>query len=339
MQQTLPTSRKRCSRDSTATELFFSLMDYRNNLFISNEIEDVIKFYDSFQNRDDLIEWMKERPRGATYIHEVEGDRGIIVVIPTADFNGLNARECRENIFNGLHIIFVESGEIPDPYFNYAHSCNVGIKKAMEYKPKWVILSNDDMYGVDGIEKLESELSSLSGDIQVVFAKSPEHRFGIKSYIGKSTVIYSIFNVIRGKPRLPSKVSKWIKPPIEIISEYYVRNDVVLKIVQTLLVKPVVKHAYFNLIMSFGIFAGKFIAERGGKLLDETYINGNEDVDISFTISLGHIKSEEIDYKIGDLVGKGLGLGRGRYLRGLAGAAYFYEKHKEKLEGISVGRC
>ncbi|MEM3860085.1 MAG: hypothetical protein QW478_11905 [Candidatus Micrarchaeaceae archaeon] len=83
---------------------------------------------------------MKERPKGRAEIIEVEGDKEIIVVIPTADFNGKYAKECRENIFKGLHIIFVESGFPKDPYFNYAHNCNVGIKKAMEYNPKWIVV-------------------------------------------------------------------------------------------------------------------------------------------------------------------------------------------------------
>jgi len=37
---------------------------------------------------------MKERPKGASHIHEVEGSKEIIVVIPTADFIGKHAREC-----------------------------------------------------------------------------------------------------------------------------------------------------------------------------------------------------------------------------------------------------
>ena len=45
---------------------------------------------------------MRERPKGVANIHEFEGDKDIIVVIPTADFNGKYAKECRENIFKGL---------------------------------------------------------------------------------------------------------------------------------------------------------------------------------------------------------------------------------------------
>jgi len=52
---------------------------------------------------------MKERPKGVPWIREVSDQKDIIVVIPTANFNGKYANECKENIFKGLHIIFVES--------------------------------------------------------------------------------------------------------------------------------------------------------------------------------------------------------------------------------------
>ena len=99
-------SKKRCERAATAGEFFLSLVDYRNNLFTSNNPDGIMKFYESFQTRDDLIGWMKERPKGAAYIREVEGTKDVIVVIPTADLNGKYAKECRDNIFKGLHIIF-----------------------------------------------------------------------------------------------------------------------------------------------------------------------------------------------------------------------------------------
>ena len=150
-------SRQRCVLERYDDDLFFSLVCYRNNLFTSNDPEKIIEFYNGFENRDQPVQWMKERPKGNSYIHEVEGEKDIIVVIPTLDFNGKYAVNCRENIFKGLHIIFVESGEKDDFYFNYAHNCNMGIKKAMEYNPKWVVVSNDDIHriGLNGTIKVK----------------------------------------------------------------------------------------------------------------------------------------------------------------------------------------
>ena len=115
-------SRKTCILDEENICTSFSLSDYRNNSYLSESIEEILHFYSGFENAKQLIQWMKERPIGIARVHEINGDKDIIVVIPTANFNGDHAIECRNAIFKGLHIIFVESGEIPDPYFNYSCS-------------------------------------------------------------------------------------------------------------------------------------------------------------------------------------------------------------------------
>ena len=44
-----------------------------------------------------------------------------------------------------MHIIFVENiDKKPDKYFNYAYKVNKGVKIALKYNPKWVIISNDE---------------------------------------------------------------------------------------------------------------------------------------------------------------------------------------------------
>ena len=161
MNEVKHTSRLKCPLILDSGDIFFSLVDYRNSRFTSENPDKVIEFYDSFKNRDDLIEWMKERSNGVANIYEVDGDKEIIVVIPTADFNGKYAKECRENIFKGLHMIFVESGGRGDFYFKHAHNCNVGIRKAMEYNPKWIVYSNDDMKAKSSPEVLKEELSGF----------------------------------------------------------------------------------------------------------------------------------------------------------------------------------
>jgi len=172
-----------CTLDKTVRSLFFSLVDYRNSLFMSNDPKKIIEFYDGFENRDQLIQWMKDRPKGVSYIHEVEGDKDIIVVIPTADFNGEYARGCRDNIFKGLHMVFVESG-IGNFYFSYAHNCNVCIRKAMEYNPKWVVVSNDDMHKVDDISIMTKQLLNIDNQkAGNVFPFPPDYYYSIQKCI------------------------------------------------------------------------------------------------------------------------------------------------------------
>ena len=81
-------SRLKCPLILDSKDVSYSLMDYRNSRFSSENPDKIIEFYDSLKNRNNLIEWMKERPKGVANIYEIDGDKEIIVVIPTADFNG-----------------------------------------------------------------------------------------------------------------------------------------------------------------------------------------------------------------------------------------------------------
>ena len=172
--------------------LFFSLVDYRNNYFTGDNPDKILEFYSGFENREQLIKWMKERPKGVSNIHEVDGDKDIIVVIPTVDFDGKFSKECRESIFKGLHIVFVESGV--DFYFNYAHNCNVGIRKAMEYKPKWVVVSNDDMIKIDPIEILINGLKSINNERYFsVFTKQSKYHSMPQMIVTPRRKLFSLF--------------------------------------------------------------------------------------------------------------------------------------------------
>jgi hypothetical protein len=61
-------SRLFCPLNQNVSELFFSLVDYRNNYFTSDDPDKIIEFYNDFENRDQLIQWMKERPKGIANI-------------------------------------------------------------------------------------------------------------------------------------------------------------------------------------------------------------------------------------------------------------------------------
>ena len=325
---TLPTSRKMCSRDSMADELFFSLMDYRNNLFMSNDFEDVIRFYDSFQNRDDLIQWMKERPRGATYIHEVEGNKDIVVVIPTADFNGRYAEECRKNIFNGLHIIFIESGEIPDPYFNYAHSCNAGVKKALEYDPKWIVISNDDMYKIDDVEVLRSGLMKLDEkkyDFTVPPLKGGQP---LELSMGRKKLTYDFYRVFKDRPigHLYNKFN---------IRYFYIVNS----IKRSAFVFEKVTGTTFVSFRAFIIFSAVYLRnEMGGNPFDDVYINEHEDLDLSFRLFLNRARTFSIRYRVGARKGSSLGMTKQRGFRQICGRAYFNFKYEKMLDYLRQRR-
>ena len=364
-------SRKTCILDEENICTSFSLSDYRNNSYLSESIEEILHFYSGFENAKQLIQWMKERPIGIARVHEINGDKDIIVVIPTANFNGDHAIECRNAIFKGLHIIFVESGEIPDPYFNYSRSCNIGIKKALEYDPKWVVVSNDDMKKIDEVDLLRKEVSSLDhSQIPVIFTK-PSLYHSYESVVGEIIPYWSAFwkNLIDSFNLAIANVRqitlKWspmknsgrnIDSPSSNSrrnSHFVLINQIVLKSItyfsnrkkemkiyrhlpRRLMLGSkslVISHLFlrkpmkFIMTSSFAIFSGNFCQRKNGKIYDETYINGVEDLHLSIEIALELKKKGSaysfVNYRIGDKVGSSLGKGEIRRFRYIANEVYF----------------
>ncbi len=303
-------------------QLFFSLVDYRNNYFTSNDIRKIIEFYNGFENRDQLIEWMRDRPKGVSTIYEIKGNKDIIVVIPTADFNGKYAKECRENIFKGLHMVFVESGGIGDFYFNHAHNFNVGIKKAMEYNPKWIIYSNDDMKKIDEITILVNQLSELNNERVMTVFTFPSKYHSYHSTIGQERfltyeLLYLFYFLVHHKlsEYKPSyKLRRNIERRFNIKWRLGPRNKVLAKIVMKN-VQP------FIMTSDFGILSNEWCKKNQGLVFDETYINGVDDWQLSLKLSKEIYAI--VNFKIGDMIGATLGTGPKRYLRDIVNKIYF----------------
>lgn len=318
-----------CPMERNNVEMFYSLVDYRNSYFTSNDPKKIIEFYKGFENREQLIQWMKERPKGVAQILEIEGDKDIIVVIPTADFNGKYAKECRENIFRGLHIIFVESGEVPDPYFNYAHNCNVGIKKAMEYKPKWIVLSNDDMYKIDDVAKLIKELKSINeNEISAVYAK-PSIYHTVALYVSRRGILQNLYSLSRNELYI-SKILDKFQIQYTIWAKENERHSEIRAFLKAIIAKKI-KGSEFTNSQSFGIYSSAFVRKRSNLLFDENYVNSTEEVDISYYIKISKTPCRIINYQIGDYVGSTLGIGIKRRLKIILGDTYFINKYLETL--------
>lgn len=313
-------SKLKCDSLKSNQRVFFSLVDYRNNYYSNSDPKKIKEFYDGLENRNQLIQWMKERPMGVNNIFEIEGEKtkDIIVVIPTADYYGIYAKQCRDNIFKGLHIIFVESGR--DYYFNYAHNCNLGVKRALKYDPKWIVVSNDDMVKIDDVEVLIKELSKLNHEkLKTVFTgESSYHSYNTsvgtrRRFIGH--IGYLVYYLIQGKLREFLGIEK-------ILKKYHVslhqgpRNPVLSK----LFLKE--RHT-FVMGSCFSIFSKKWCEEVEGNIYNECYINGVEDWEQSIILTKNTQDYSFIDYKVGDLVGKTMPGDCRRSLRDVSNLVYF----------------
>ena len=322
-------SRKSCKLEFTSYTPFFSLVDFKNNLIMSNDIIKIERFYDSFESANELVNWMKERPKGVSTIYEVEGNKDIIVVIPTSDFNGKYAKECRENIFKSLHIIFVESGEREDLYFNYAHNVNVGIKKAMEYNPKWIIVSNDDMFPIDDELVLKDELLNIDNK-KILYVKPDVEMPGYISRHKKTAIPMKVFL---------SSLKPGFKYDKKFGNKYhfYGRESKILKkLLNFLFIKSIVELDFMGYFM---IISSEYCKIYGTPVYDETYINSSEDVDLCIRLLRSGVGMASIKYKIGYFVGKSLGSGKYRSTyREIMARTYLNYKFHNYLDSLSFGK-
>lgn len=284
-----------------------------DRLFISKNPKDVLDFYEHFNNVEQLINWMRNRPTAKINIIECDGDTDIVVVVLTANHTSEYALNSY-NLYAGQKIIFVESN---GPYFNYAKSANRGLSYALQFRPEWIILSNDDNFKIDDISKLKKELNQIKKlESKVVLANGfPPHY--ISSYLSRGKFLLNFYRNMRSiETREEQKIIN--KFSVNLYYSLYVSR--LSRILYWPLFKPMIK---FNCTGPFSIFSAKFVNDVNGKLFDETYINGIEDVDLS-------LKAKEyisfIDFSIGTKGGGSLGKDMSRKLRDIANLAYFNYK-------------
>ena len=315
---------------------FFSLVDYRNNKFISSNPEQVIEFYEGFSDSSQLIDWLKNRPKGNCRIKEVDGEKDIIVVVLTMDVNGSFSRECK-NIYKGLHIIFVESG-YNNFYFDISHNENIGIKMAMEYNPKWLVLSSDDMYKIDDVSTLTKSLRSLDPKkFSIVFTKETTYH-SVTTQISKARILrkYALLAIV---PFLAHKKKVALREMIHVKvnqikleekfgCEYFTNSP---KGLQRLIYKSGFVHKCY---MDFAIISAFIVHHFQDYILDETFVNAYDDHDLSLRFFLGNLNYTFIDYRIGDYIGSSMGTGLSRELRNIAGLAYLNYKYKNRLSSL-----
>lgn len=300
--------------------LFFSLVDYRNSLFTSKDPKEIIEFYNGFENRDQLLHWMKLRPKGIHTLKEIEGSKEVVVVIPTADFNGAYARECRELIFKGLQMIFVESGGREDSYFNYAHNCNVGIGKALEYDPRWVVITNDDMEKIDDISSLIKQLRLLDNNEQIVFASKGE---GIVAEwkIGRLNLMGKIASLVIPKKSGLAYYAEILKLRKKFNIKYVtVNSKFTFRMWKEIFYNRT--NEKFRISGVFNVVSAEYLKQLSPIFFDATFINGSEDADFYLNACRTGVMTGNIEFRIRNLMSKTLGNGKDRNLREISNHSY-----------------
>ena len=291
-------------------------MKFLDSLYTSTNFRDIIKFYDNFDNKNKLIKWMKNRPKIKPTLVEYDSNlvhnNYAIVVIPTINSNGKWAK-IDKKIFKNLHIIFAENkNRKPSKYFNYAFAINTGVKLALEYNPKWIIISNDDVFKIDNLTKLIKDLNRSEKYDTLFFPKS-------NTYSN---------NVVAAKPEIINLIrpfSYWRRYYASIVKKFGLKFEILnfkehSFIYKNILYNPVIKinHHQGNFI----VINSNFINSMGNKIFDSTFINGHEDTWLSYR----YLQSSNFklsSFNIGAYTGSSLGTGINRAFREIANEVYF----------------
>lgn len=302
----------------------FSIVDYRNNYLFSQDLHKILEFYNGFENRDQLIRWFNSKPKGFIKIHEINGEKDVIVVIPTSNFSGEDAANTRDRIFNGMHLIFVESGEPQDPYFNYATSLNEGIRVAMKYDPKWIILSKDNMEKEDDSKQLIKaikDVERVNPECEYLLAKPAYDYISVNASIVKPRISRKLINYC-----LPKK--SYVRKGFEILNLFKVHLDIKynFEIRDFIFYKRILDYKCY---VSFGIFK-KDLLIKSFELFGN-YVPFGEDEQISIAASLFVKKPAYIEYRIKPSKGKVLGVGNERYLRGIILSRILMSEYLDKV--------
>jgi hypothetical protein len=288
---------------------------YGNELYTSKDWKDTAKFYDLFDSKREIIDWMKSRPKAKPKIvhYNEETDNYAVVVIPTIDTNSKWSKNAK-HIFDKLHIVFAENrNKKPNPYFNYSKSVNEGVKAALHYNPEWVIISNDDMRKQDDIDNLIKDLRKSENYDTIFFPKS-------STYSNNTSI---------SKPYLQNIIrhfSTWRRKYLKIYKKLDIKyeiQDLKLKgyFYSNFLYKPVLKIPHAQ--GSFIVLNTKFIKKKlNHGIFDEIFINGHEDTWLCYK-HLNNCNYGMSDFKIFGYIGSSLLTGKKRFFAEIANEIYF----------------
>ena len=244
-------------------------------------------------------------------IYELDGDKDVVVVIPVPNHKHPLAENCANEIFKGQQIVFVESN---GPFFNYARSCNFGLKYALKYKPKWIVLSNDDVIKVDPFSKLKDNLSSIDNKSTDFIYITPSSYHTFTTFLARGNLLLKLIRFTRG-----SRYRSYT----HILLKFSIKYDTVSKFRlsrgRIFLYKKFYKFVNFG---DFAIFSSDFVSKIG-KLFDETFINDYEDLALSLYISTHKdVRIKYVDFTLNELISGTLQRNGLRTFRDIASLCY-----------------
>lgn len=281
-----------------------------NELYFSTDPKDIIKFYNMFNNAEELFNFLSEMPKESVKTTILRNDDDIVVVVPTADINNTNSKKII-NTYKDYTIVFVESR---GKYFNFSHSMNIGIEAAISLNPKWIMLTNDDIY-IQTPTILKEKLQKI--DENIIIPKKIRYKdnyvsTGINIY-KSSTLINSVYKI-----RLMSKLF-----PIHLKGRFICNSIKYYKYMFKYLnidIDSSLNKLFFIGTRIFTVYNIQPVSIIKARILDkyqfdEIFQNGGEDLDLSLRLKAAGFTFYPTDLNFFGQSGSSLGINNLRLYR------------------------
>ena len=310
-----------------------SFISYLEYFYNSKDKLDWQNFYRNLRTPKDAIEFSHSR-QNPYYAIKIINDVGypkLVVVIPTPDVHDRITERTIAHFGNTCIILVESSGN----NFNFAKSMNIGIQRALQLDPKWILLCNNDVYPVDNIEKLEFSLKKSQPIASVPILNEPNIiRPIVTNWFEPSYIEQQLMKIISYPTELlglsGSLISNLVASRYKIFSSDTIirfletNNTVYNSITYQSSISGMLKRtidvlkskgrylvSYMN-IQPVGIFAPYILEEFS---FDETFINHGEDSDLSIRLKLNDINISQTNIAFGGLVSASLGRSISRMYR------------------------
>ncbi len=291
-----------------------------------------IEILKDFKSSDEMLLFLNSIPKAEpkTIIFNENCKSDFVFVIPTSDFNNTNSINLRKSI-GDIPTIFMEAS---GPYFNYSHSCNVGIETAIQKGYKWIIVCNDDIILEEEISKLKDILDAHQSP-SVMTASNREARYHGESFsvLGTKLIIlpFILYRYLWRLGNRRNQIRVVLYLFLHIIFAINNLNFVVSLRKDRIGISKYLTPMVTDMInfSDFGIFHKDIISHYK---FDENFWNGNEDYALVTELRINGIRVEKIDFKVLTIGGASLGKGVKRRYLGLLNDFYFSYKMRRLIE-------
>ena len=291
-----------------------------------------LQFYNSFDSVTELIKFFRSRERADVHIFPIlsEDRSEISAVVPTKSIESKFVRSLSEKL-QGMNIIFVKS---EGPLFNFSYSMNIGIREAIRMKSKFIMLSNDDIFPLSDIQKLQDEVVANSEKYDIFIPTifngkkylSPKQNVYGQSWFTKHIISNRFISWIN--PSDISKSSRNLVTKLKIYNDPDVLKYIILRdndpifskyryLSRGNIMEYVVRKFNRTLVEINNVQPVSIIKADLLKLekFDESFVNGGEDTDLSIRLAIKGAKVHYLKEQFQNVGGYSLGHDTDRILR------------------------